>query len=163
MNYINEVPIDIRLFREGAQVPSHADDGSAGYDVYAWTDITEKTYGIKIAPHTMEVIKTGINIRIPRGLQVLVLPRSGNAFKSNITIINSPGLIDSSYDGDGEDYEIKVGLFNHGDDQFIVKHGDRIAQLLLVPALFINWNIVNTDNINRPIKARTGGFGSTGV
>jgi dUTP pyrophosphatase len=164
MSYtINEVPIDIRLFRDGAQVPSHADDGSAGYDVYAWIDITDRTYGIKIEPHTTEVIYTGINLRIPRGWQILVLPtRSGMAFNADVTIINSPGLIDSSYDSDFEDFEINVGLRNHGDEQFVVKHGDRIAQILLFPAYYMKFNVVTTDNINRPIKSRSGGFGSTG-
>ena len=160
--YINEIPLDIRLFREGAQVPSHADDGSAGYDVYAWLDVTDRTYGIKIEPHTTEVIHTGINLRIPRGWQILVLPRSGMAFKADVTIINSPGLIDSSYDADYDDFEIKVGLRNHGDEQFTVRHWDRIAQIVLLPAYYMKFNVVTTDNVNRPTKSRIGGFGSTG-
>lgn len=162
MSNYNEIPIDIRLFREGAQVPSHADDGSAGYDVYAWLDIEDISYGVTIAPHETRVIKTGINLRIPRGWQILVLPRSGMAFKYDITVVNSPGLIDSSFDGDFQDFELKVGLKNHGEDNFIVKNCDRIAQILLIPAYYMKFNVVTTDNINRPTKSRTGGFGSTG-
>ena len=168
MNYINEIPIDIRLFREGAQVPSHADDGSAGYDVYAWTDWKSGHAGAirqttTIPPHTTRVIHSGINLRIPRGWQIFILPRSGIAFKNDVTVVNSPGLIDSSFDSDFEDFEINIGLRNHSDDDFYVNHGDRIAQMVLLPAYYMKFTVVTTDNINRPIKARTGGFGSTGV
>ena len=120
--------VDIRRFREGSIIPTRAEDGSAGLDVYAWTpDVRGADRRVQVIPaHKSGTISTGLNIRIPRGYCITVIPRSGLAFKNNITVVNSPGLIDSSYDGDGEDFEIKIGLMNHSDTDFEVKHGDRV-------------------------------------
>jgi dUTP pyrophosphatase len=156
--------VDIRRFREGSIIPTRAEDGSAGLDVYAWTpDVRGADRRVQVIPaHKSGTISTGLNIRIPRGYCITVIPRSGLAFKNNITVVNSPGLIDSSYDGDGEDFEIKIGLMNHSDTDFEVKHGDRVAQIKLEQVVPFKWNEVSLDNINRPGNARVGGFGSTG-
>ena len=85
---------------------------------------------ISIIPQKSELIPTGISIAIPENTEVQIRPRSGLAAKNNISILNTPGTIDSDYRG-----ELKVILYNHGDKEFIVKNGDRIAQMVLVPII----------------------------
>ena len=92
--------------------------------------------------------------RQPDDTEVQIRPRSGLAAKSNITVLNTPGTIDSDYRG-----ELKIILFNHGDKEFVVNNGDRIAQMVLMPILKIEFEEV--DNLPKTIRG-SGGFGSTG-
>ena len=109
---------------------------------------------IKILPSTSCLIPTGISIAIPEDVEIQIRPRSGLAAKSNISVLNTPGTIDSDYRG-----ELKIILFNHGKKDFIVNNNDRVAQMVLMPILKIDFEEVN----ELPETMRgSGGFGSTG-
>ena len=109
---------------------------------------------IKIAPNTSELIPTGLSIAIPEDLEIQIRPRSGLAAKSNISVLNTPGTIDSDYRG-----ELKIILFNHGNKDFIVNNNDRIAQMVLMPIIKMEFEEV--DQLPETIRG-SGGFGSTG-
>ena len=130
-----------------ATIPTHSRDGDAALDIASCENTS-------IKPHSTRLIHTGIGIEIEDGFAGLVLPRSGNALNYGITVINSPGLIDSNYRG-----EIKVGLYNTSDSIFVVSEGDRIAQLLITPVLDLDVQVTQTlSNSNRGNQ----GFGSSG-
>ena len=109
---------------------------------------------LKIKPNSSELIPTGISIAIPQDTEIQIRPRSGLAAKSQISVLNTPGTIDSDYRG-----ELKVILFNHGVDDFIVNNGDRIAQMVLMPVLKASFEEV--DELPDTVRG-SGGFGSTG-
>lgn len=137
------------LAKEGASLPLYATPGSAGADIRAFIDNP-----VIIASGERKLIPTGIFVEIPEGYEIQVRPRSGLAIKHGITVINSPGTIDSDYRG-----EIGIVLFNSGNEAFTVESGDRIAQLVLaaVPrAVFIQSNSLSET------KRASGGYGSTG-
>ena len=130
-----------------AAVPTRSRIGDAALDIASCEDAL-------VEPHSTCLIHTGIAIEIEDGYCGLVLPRSGNAVNNGITIINSPGLIDSNYRG-----EIKVGLYNTSNEAFNVSKGDRIAQLLITPVLVVDVEVTDTlSDSNRG----TQGFGSSG-
>lgn len=131
-----------------ATIPKRTRLGDAAFDISSIEDVL-------IKPNSKHLTHTGIAIEIEDGYCGLVLPRSGNAVNHGITIINTPGLIDSNYRG-----EIKVGLFNTStDEDFNVKRGDRIAQLLIVPVVDVDVEEVSVlSDSNRGTK----GFGSSG-
>ncbi len=124
-------------------------DGASGYDLFA--AVTEP---VTIHPREWKLIPVGFALEMPQGVEAQVRPRSGLALKYGITVLNSPGTIDADYRG-----EIAVNLINHGYQPFVVKRGDRIAQLVfqLVPAV----RLIETDCLT-PSKRGTGGFGHTG-
>lgn len=162
--------IGVRLFREGAIMPSRGSDLAAGFDLYAWIpepSADDKVMGVErerdIPPNSMIPIKTGINLRIPAGFEVQIRPRSGLAFKSQITVQNTPGTIDADYDGDGESFEIVVMLRNESNNVFRVKHGDRIAQMVVNKLPDVTLRLDTNDNVNRNQSNREGGLGSTGT
>ena len=130
-----------------ACAPYRSREGDAALDIVS-------SECASIEPHSIKLIHTGIAIEIEDGFAGLVLPRSGNAVNHGITIINSPGLIDSNYRG-----EIKVGLHNTSNGVFKVSQGDRIAQLLIVPVLDVDVEVVDSlSESNRGVE----GFGSSG-
>ena len=130
-------------------LPSYKTRGSSGMDLMAF--LKEP---IKILPSTSCLIPTGISIAIPEDVEIQIRPRSGLAAKSNISVLNTPGTIDSDYRG-----ELKIILFNHGKKYFIVNNNDRVAQMVLMPILKIDFEEVN----ELPETMRgSGGFGSTG-
>ena len=129
--------------------PSYQTDGSAGMDLSAF--IKED---ILIKPNERKLISTGIAISLPQNLEAQVRPRSGLAIKHGITVLNSPGTIDSDYRG-----EIKVILINHSQDDFIVKNKDRIAQVVF--SKFTKVSLEETDNLDETSIGQKG-FGSTG-
>ena len=130
-------------------LPSYKTRGSSGMDLMAF--LKEP---IKILPSTSCLIPTGISIAIPEDVEIQIRPRSGLAAKSNISVLNTPGTIDSDYRG-----ELKIILFNHGKKDFIVNNNDRVAQMVLMPVLKIDFEEVN----ELPDSIRgSGGFGSTG-
>ena len=130
-------------------LPSYKTRGSSGMDLMAF--LKEP---IKILPSTSCLIPTGISIAIPEDVEIQIRPRSGLAAKSNISVLNTPGTIDSDYRG-----ELKIILFNHGKKDFIVNNNDRVAQMVLMPILKIDFEEVN--ELPETIRG-SGGFGSTG-
>lgn len=138
------------IAKKGAIVPSYATDGAAGADVHAFLETK-----IVIPPQERALVPTGIFMEIPVGYEVQVRPRSGLAIKQGITCLNSPGTIDCDYRG-----EVMVILVNHGNSDFTVNNGDRIAQLVLAPvyqACFVTSEVLSDTDRSK------GGFGSTGV
>ena len=130
--------------------PKYQTKSSAGMDLMAFVDDP-----IIIESGEWKLISTGIYIKLPLGFEAQVRPRSGLALKKGITVLNSPGTIDSDYRG-----EIGVILINHSKHNFIVNSGDRIAQLVIAKHESINLkNVQSIDSSNRG----TGGFGSTGT
>ena len=129
--------------------PKYKTDGSSGVDLSAFL---EKKVVIK--PNSSELIPTGLQVAIPEELEIQIRPRSGLAAKENIGVLNSPGTIDSDYRG-----ELKIILFNHGKEDFIINNGDRIAQMVLVPILKMEFEEV--DSLPDTVRGQ-GGFGSTG-
>ncbi len=132
---------------EGLPLPAYATHGAAGMDVVSAEDVT-------IAPGARHPVATGLSVAIPQGYEIQVRPRSGLAFKHGITVPNTPGTIDSDYRG-----ELKVLLINHGDEDFAIARGDRIAQLVLAPVVQAAW--VQVDELDTTARGE-GGFGSTG-
>ena len=143
------VKVLFKRLNHNAKVPNYKTDGSSGMDLMACIEDQ-----ILIAPQTSKLIPTGIAIAIPEDTEVQIRPRSGLAAKSNISVLNTPGTIDSDYRG-----ELKVILFNHGKDEFIVNNEDRIAQMVLMPVLKVKFEEIN--ELPETIRG-SGGFGSTG-
>lgn len=136
---------------EGAKKPEYKTDGAAGADVCAY--LPEKP--ITICSGKFAMIPTGIFFEIPYGYEIQVRPRSGLAFKNGITVLNTPGTIDSDYRG-----ELKIILINLGDQDFTINNGDRIAQIVI--SNVIQGNFCLTDSLTQTERG-SGGFGSTGV
>tara|TARA_A100001388_G_C28710949_1_gene471172 strand:- start:628 stop:1065 length:438 start_codon:yes stop_codon:yes gene_type:complete len=143
------VKILVKKLNSRVKLPSYKTKGSSGMDLMAFLDES-----ISIIPQKSELIPTGISIAIPENTEVQIRPRSGLAAKNNISILNTPGTIDSDYRG-----ELKVILYNHGDKEFIVNNGDRIAQMVLVPIIKATFEEV--ESLPETIRGE-GGFGSTG-
>ena len=143
------VKIKIKKLDPKVKIPKYKTEGSSGMDLMAFVKES-----LKIKPHSSELIPTGISIAIPEDTEIQIRPRSGLAAKSHISVLNTPGTIDSDYRG-----ELKVILFNHGVDDFIVNNGDRIAQMVLMPVLKASFEEV--DELPDTVRG-SGGFGSTG-
>ena len=109
---------------------------------------------VKIKPGTSELIPTGISVAIPINFEIQIRPRSGLAAKSNISVLNTPGTVDSDYRG-----EVKIILFNHGKKEFIVNNNDRVAQMVLTPIAKVDFDEV--EKLPNSLRGE-GGFGSTG-
>ncbi len=143
------VKVLVKKLHPKVKLPSYKTYGSSGMDLMAFIESS-----IKVAPNSSALISTGISLAIPNDCEIQIRPRSGLAAKSNISILNTPGTIDSDYRG-----EIKVILFNHGPKEFIVNNNDRIAQMILMPILKVNFEEVN--DLPETVRG-SGGFGSTG-
>lgn len=135
----------------GAQAPVYSTKEAAGADIRAFLPDGP----ITLLPGEFRMIPTGIRLEIPLGYEVQVRPRSGLAAKHGITVLNSPGTIDSDYRG-----EVKVILINHGKEKFIINSGDRIAQLVAARVEQALFQL--SDELNDSERGE-GGFGSTGV
>lgn len=146
--------IDVKVYNESNNpLPQYETLGAAGLDVRAF--ISEP---IVIQPRDRVLIPTGLYVEIPIGYEIQVRPRSGLALKKGITVLNTPGTIDSDYRNG-----IGIILINLGEDFFTVNPGDRIAQLVLNEVPQINWVPVESrDNLSSTDRG-FGGFGSTGV
>ncbi|HVR90714.1 MAG TPA: dUTP diphosphatase [Novosphingobium sp.] len=144
-----EVPVLVKRLPhfEGLELPAYATDGAAGMDVLAAEDVT-------LAPGARHAVATGLALAIPPGYEIQVRPRSGLALKHGISVPNTPGTIDSDYRG-----ELKVILINHGEMEFRIRRGDRIAQLVLGPVVRATW--LKVDELDETQRGE-GGFGSTG-
>lgn len=146
---MNEVDIKI-IANKGAVVPCYKTAGAAGADVCALLD--DK---VVLKPGERTILPTGLFFEIPQGYEIQVRPRSGLAAKNGVTVLNTPGTIDSDYRG-----ELKVILINLGDSDFEVSSGDRIAQIVVAPVTL--GNFIQVESISETERG-TGGFGSTGV
>ena len=145
--------IQIRKLRENAIIPKYQTAGSAGFDIHALIDNE-----VTIIPKSQYVIPTGLAFSIPFGYELQTRPRSGLAKNKCITITNSPGTLDSDYLD-----ELFIILYNLGEENFIVKHGDRIAQCVLKQVEQAEFEIVTDFDNETKQKNRGGGLGSTGI
>lgn len=147
-----EVRVDIKTLEHGKDlpIPAYQTNGSAGIDLYA---AIQKNIKIHSSEYTL--IPTGISFAIPHGYEAQVRPRSGLAAKFGLTVLNSPGTIDSDYRG-----EIKIIIINHGKNTYEIKRGDRIAQAIFTPVTRVKFNIVS--ELSNTARG-AGGFGSTGT
>ena len=143
------VKVLVKKLDSKVKIPEYKTDGSSGMDLMAFVENS-----IKISPQTRELIPTGLSIAIPEDLEIQIRPRSGLAVKSSISVLNTPGTIDSDYRG-----ELKIILFNHGNKDFIVNNNDRIAQMVLTPVM--KMELEEVDQLPETIRG-SGGFGSTG-
>ncbi len=147
--------IKVKIKRVGGykgELPRYVSPGSSGLDLTAY--IKDQGGEIVIRPGKIELVPTGIAVSIPEGFEGQVRPRSGLALKYGVTLVNTPGTIDSDYRG-----EIKVILINHGEVPYVVKNGDRIAQLVIAKVTKITWE--ETEELPDTERG-DGGFGSTG-
>ena len=139
----------IKKLNPDVELPIYKTSGASGMDLMAFV---EKP--IKILPNSSYLVPTGLSIAFSEDYEVQIRPRSGLATKSNITVLNTPGTIDSDYRG-----EIKIILFNHGKEDFLINNKDRVAQMVLTPVVKMELN--ETDNLPDTLRGE-GGFGSTG-
>lgn len=130
-------------------LPAYQTDWSAGMDLRAWLFEAKE-----IGPGDRILIPTGLFIALPAGYEAQIRPRSGLAMKHGITVLNSPGTIDSDYRG-----EIKILLINLGKETFTIEDGERIAQMVVSPCVQAKWKEVKELN---ETSRQAGGFGSTG-
>ncbi len=149
----NKLKIYKKSNRETIKLPQYQTTGSSGLDLVA--NLEQDTEQLTIKPNKWEIIPTGIIIELPDGCEAQIRPRSGLAHKFGVTVLNSPGTIDNDYRG-----EIKIILINHGHEDFIVKNGDRIAQMIIS-----KYEKVKIEEIEflTETSRNDGGFGSTGV
>tara|TARA_Y100000768_G_scaffold311302_1_gene245870 strand:+ start:191 stop:628 length:438 start_codon:yes stop_codon:yes gene_type:complete len=143
------VKVLIKKLNSKVQLPKYKTDGSSGMDLMAFIENS-----INIKPQKSALIPTGICIAIPEDTEVQIRPRSGLAAKSSISVLNTPGTIDSDYRG-----EIKIILFNHGKEDFVINNNDRIAQMILMPVIKAKFEEV--EDLPKTLRG-SGGFGSTG-
>ena len=143
------VKVLVKRLNSKVQLPIYKTDGSSGMDLMAFIE-----HPIKIKAQESALISTGISIAIPNDTEIQIRPRSGLAAKSSISVLNTPGTIDSDYRG-----EIKIILFNHGKEEFTVNNNDRIAQMILMPVLKVEFEEV--EELPKTIRGSEG-FGSTG-
>lgn len=136
----------------GLPIPKYESEGAAGLDLLA---AIGEDKSIIILPGRAEMVPTGIAIALPKGFEAQIRPRSGLAAKNGITILNSPGTIDSDYRG-----EISAMLINHSKVNFEIERGMRIAQMIIAPV--IQFNLIKTETLDET-KRGAGGFGSTGI
>jgi dUTP pyrophosphatase len=153
---MNQEPqsVELRIKRlphsVGLALPAYQTAGSAGMDLAA--AVSEP---LLLAPGSRALVATGLAFAVPAGFEMQIRPRSGLAHKHGITVLNTPGTIDSDYRG-----EVQVMLINHGDEPFEIVRGERIAQAIIAP--IVQARIVEVDVLDETIRG-DGGFGSTGV
>jgi dUTP pyrophosphatase len=140
----------IKKLSKTAIIPKYETQGASGLDISA--NINED---LTLATNESILVPTGIAVSIPQGFEIQIRPRSGLAAKKGISVLNTPGTIDADYRG-----EIKVILINHGNEPFIIRNGDRIAQMVVCPIVQAKFEQV--DELSDTERG-SGGFGSTGV
>ncbi len=139
-----------RLRETDWPLPQYESDGAAGMDVRAFVEGGSLT----LKPMERAVVPTGLAIEIPQGYEMQIRPRSGLALRHGVTMVNAPGTIDSDYRG-----EVGIILINLGDSDYILQHGERIAQMVLAPVTRCAW--IEVEELEETRRG-TGGFGSTG-
>ena len=143
------VKVLIKKLNPAVKLPKYETSGASGVDLTAFIE-----EAIDLKPKQSALIPTGLSVAFSEDFEIQVRPRSGLAAKNNISVLNTPGTIDSDYRG-----EIKVIIYNHGSENFLINNGDRIAQMILTPVLKMELEEVN--NLPKSIRGK-GGFGSTG-
>ena len=143
------IKVLIKKLNPSVQLPSYKTDGASGMDLMA---CIKKP--INLEPGKSCLVPTGLSVAFPEEYEIQIRPRSGLAAKNNISILNTPGTIDSDYRG-----EIKIILFNHSNENFMIKNNDRVAQMVLTP--IIKMELEETNELPETIRGE-GGFGSTG-
>ena len=139
----------VKKLDPAAKLPSYKTKGASGMDLLAFIENS-----VNIKPQTSKLISTGLSVAFSEGYEIQIRPRSGLAAKNNISVLNTPGTIDSDYRG-----ELKIIIYNHGNEDFVIKNGDRIAQMVLVP--IVKMEFEETNDLPETIRGE-GGFGSTG-
>ena len=143
------VKVLIKKLNPNVELPVYKTNGASGMDLMAFIEEP-----IKIAPNSSYLVPTGLSVAFSEDYEVQIRPRSGLAAKNNITVLNTPGTIDSDYRG-----EIKIILFNHGKDNFLINNKDRVAQMILTPVVKMEFE--ETASLPDTLRGE-GGFGSTG-
>ena len=143
------VKVLIKKLDQSVELPVYKTTGASGMDLMAFIK-----QPIKLAPSSSCLVPTGLSLAFSQDYEIQIRPRSGLATKHGITVLNTPGTIDSDYRG-----EIKIILFNHGSKEFIINNKDRIAQMILTPVFKID--LEETNNLPDTIRGK-GGFGYTG-
>lgn len=139
----------IKKLHPNVNIPEYKTSGSSGLDLEAFIQ-----NDLIIKPKDTVLVPTGLSVAIEDHLEIQIRPRSGLAAKNKITVLNTPGTIDSDYRG-----EIKIILINLGDNDFVIKNGDRIAQMVICPIVKAKFEII--DELPKTLRGE-GGFGSTG-
>ena len=139
----------IKKLASSVKLPGYKTNGASGMDLMAF--ISEP---IILKPQSSSLVPTGISVAFSEEFEIQIRPRSGLAAKNNISVLNTPGTIDSDYRG-----EIKVIIFNHGNKEFIINNNDRIAQMILTPV--VKMELEEIESLPETIRGE-GGFGSTG-
>ena len=143
------VKVLIKKLNPSVKLPSYKTSGASGMDLMAYIEEP-----IDLKPGGAYLVPTGLSVAFPKEYEIQIRPRSGLAAKNNISVLNTPGTIDSDYRG-----EVKIILFNHGNENFIINKNDRIAQMVLTP--IIKMELDETSELPDSIRGE-GGFGSTG-
>tara|TARA_B100001057_G_scaffold58857_1_gene52261 strand:+ start:717 stop:1154 length:438 start_codon:yes stop_codon:yes gene_type:complete len=143
------IKVLVKKLEPSVKLPSYKTSGASGMDLMAFIDKS-----IELKPKESCLVPTGLSVAFPGEYEIQIRPRSGLAAKNNVSVLNTPGTIDSDYRG-----EIKVILFNHGNKNFRINNNDRIAQMILTP--IIKMDLEETDELPDSIRD-VGGFGSTG-
>ena len=143
------IKVFVKKLGTSVKLPSYKTDGASGMDLMAYIDKS-----IELKPGKSCLVPTGLSVAFPKEYEIQIRPRSGLAAKNNISVLNTPGTIDSDYRG-----ELKVILFNHSDKNFKINNNDRIAQMILTPV--IKMDLEETDELPKSVRG-AGGFGSTG-
>ncbi|MDC0518439.1 dUTP diphosphatase [Candidatus Pelagibacter sp.] len=143
------IKVLIKKLSPSVQLPLYKTNGASGMDLMAFIKKP-----INLQPGKSSLIPTGLSVAFPEGYEIQIRPRSGLAAKNNISVLNTPGTIDSDYRG-----ELKIILFNHGSDNFIINNNDRVAQIVLAP--IIKMELEETNELPESIRGKDG-FGSTG-
>jgi dUTP pyrophosphatase len=143
------IKVLIKRLSSEVELPSYKTTGASGMDLMAYIKSP-----ITIKPKTSSLIPTGLSMAFSEDYEIQIRPRSGLAAKNNISVLNTPGTVDSDYRG-----EIKVIIYNHGNQNFLINNKDRIAQMILTPV--IKMELVETEDLPETLRGEDG-FGSTG-
>ncbi|NNC37019.1 MAG: dUTP diphosphatase [Acidimicrobiales bacterium] len=148
------VKVELRTLEnfKGLELPAYETDLAAGVDLRAAIDADDP---FELKPGARTLVPTGFAMALPPGYEAQIRPRSGLAYKSGITVVNTPGTIDADYRG-----EVKILLINHGGEVFNINRGDRIAQMIVAPVTQADFELV--DSLSSTARG-AGGYGSTGV
>ncbi|MDC0205369.1 dUTP diphosphatase [Pelagibacteraceae bacterium] len=143
------VKVLIKKLDPEVEIPAYKTKGASGMDLMAFIN-----QPIKLSPKSSCLVPTGLSVAFSNDYEIQIRPRSGMAAKSNISVLNTPGTIDSDYRG-----EIKIILFNHGNNDFIINNKDRIAQMILMPVH--KMELEEVESLPNTLRGKDG-FGSTG-
>ena len=143
------VKVLVKKLNPEVQIPNYKTSGASGMDLMAFIE-----HPIKLSPNSSCLVPTGLSIAFSKEYELQIRPRSGLAAKNSITVLNTPGTVDSDYRG-----EIKIILFNHGKEDFLINNKDRVAQMILTPVVKMEFE--ETASLPDTVRGE-GGFGSTG-